>query len=122
MKIQESAEMYLETIYVLSNKKDTVRAIDIAHEMNFSKPSVSVSIHSLQKDGYLLIEENGNITLLDKGLDIAKRIYERHTVIGAMLEQLGVSHDVAYADACKIEHDISDESFECLKKHINKAH
>lgn len=122
MKIQESAEMYLETIYVLMTKNDMVRAIDIAHEMNFSKPSVSVSIHSLEKDGYLIIEENGNIVLQDKGLEIAKRIYERHTVIGGMLESLGVSHDVAYADACKIEHDISDESFECLKKHLKKAH
>lgn len=118
MKIYESAEMYLETIHVLQNRNGVVRAVDIAREMNFSKPSVSVMVHALEKDGYLTLEGDGGIELLPKGTEIAERIYERHNVIGKMLENLGVSHETAYADACKIEHDISDETFECLKKHL----
>lgn len=119
MKISESAEMYLETILVLS-KEGEVRAIDIARAMNFSRPTVSVAIHNLEKDKYLKIDEEGNITLLQPGLKIAKTIYERHTVLTEMLIRIGVSEKTASEDACKIEHDISSETFNCIKKHILK--
>ena len=117
MEIRESAEMYLETIFVLS-KNGKVRSIDIAKTMGFSRPSVSVTIHNLEKEKYVNIESDGSITLAPKGQEIAQRIYERHTVITSMLEQLGVDKETAAADACKIEHDISDITFSCLKKHF----
>ena len=120
MKIQESAEMYLETIHVLQDELGTVRAVDIARKMGFSKPSVSVTVHALEDEGYINIAEDGSITLLQAGLEIAQRIYERHTVIGQILESIGVNHETAYADACKIEHDISPETFECLKNWFKK--
>ena len=115
MQIRESAEMYLETILVLS-KKGTVRSIDIAHAMNFSRPSVSVTIHNLEKEHYVKIGDDGNITLEPKGLEIAEKIYERHTVLSALLESMGVPAEIASEDACKIEHDLSNESFEAIKK------
>lgn len=117
MKISESAEMYLETILVLS-KKGKVRSIDIAHAMNFSRPTVSVTIHNLEAENYLKIEKDGNISLNPKGLEIAKKIYERHEVLTKMLITLGVNEKTAVEDACKIEHDISDETFSCIKAHI----
>lgn len=120
MKIQESAEMYLETIHVLQDELGTVRSVDIARKMGFSKPSVSVTVHALEAEGYINIAEDGTITLLQAGLEIAQRIYERHTVIGQILESIGVNHETAYADACKIEHDISPETFECLKNWFKK--
>lgn len=120
MKIQESAEMYLETIHVLQKESGAVRAVDIARKMGFSKPSVSVTVHALEDEGYINIAEDGTITLLPSGLEIALRIYERHTVIGEILESIGVNHDTAYADACKIEHDISPETFNCLKAYFQK--
>lgn len=120
MKIQESAEMYLETIHVLQKESGAVRAVDIARKMGFSKPSVSVTVHALENEGYINIAEDGTITLLPSGLEIALRIYERHTVIGEILESIGVNHDTAYADACKIEHDISPETFDCLKTYFKK--
>lgn len=119
MKIRESAEMYLETILVLS-KKGTVRSIDIARSLNFSRPSVSVTVHNLEKEGYIKIADDSTITLEKSGLEIAERIYERHTVLSALLESIGVSKEVATEDACKIEHDISPETFECIKKTIKK--
>lgn len=107
--------MYLETILVLS-KKGTVRSIDIAREMNFSRPSVSVALHNLKKEDYISIGEDQSVKLLPKGLEIAKTIYERHTVLTEFLEQIGVKSSIAAADACKIEHDISPESFKAIKK------
>ena len=119
MKIRESAEMYLETILVLS-KKGEVRSIDIARAMNFSRPSVSVTVHNLEKEHYIKINDNGTIKLEPAGLEIAERIYERHTVITDLLIAIGVSEEVAAEDACKIEHDISVETFDCVKKAIKK--
>lgn len=119
MKIRESAEMYLETILVLSKEGD-VRSIDIARAMNFSRPSVSVTVHNLEKEHYIKISENGTIKLEPAGLEIAERIYERHTVLTDLLVAIGVSEDVAADDACKIEHDISVETFDCIKKAIKK--
>ena len=115
MVIRESAEMYLETILVLS-KEGAVRSIDVAKALNFSRPSVSVTLHNLEKEGYLSIAEDQTVTLLAKGLDIAKTIYERHTILTEFFEQLGVKKVIATADACKIEHDISPESFKAIKK------
>lgn len=119
MKIGESAEMYLETILMLSKKGD-VHAIDIVHEMNFSRPTVSIAIHNLEKEGYLKISDESHIFLEPKGLEIAKKIYERHTVLTEMLVKLGVSENAASEDACKIEHDISDETFSCIKKFVGE--
>lgn len=116
MQIRESAEMYLETILVLS-KNGPVHAIDIAKAMNFSRPSVSVTVHNLEAENYIKISD-GEITLEEKGLEIANRIYERHTVLTALLEKIGVSPETAAEDACKIEHDISVETFECIKKQL----
>lgn len=119
MQIRESAEMYLETILILS-QKGIVHSIDIAKAMNFSRPSVSVTVHNLEKEGYINISENGEITLLTKGKEIAERIYERHTVLTEILIKIGVSPETASEDACKIEHDISVETFNCIKASINK--
>ena len=113
MQIRESAEMYLETILVLS-QQGNVRAIDIAKAMKFSRPSVSVTVHQLENEKYIKITENGNISLLKKGRDIAERIYERHTVLSALLESIGVDPKVAAEDACKIEHVVSDKVFSRL--------
>ena len=119
MVIKESAEMYLETILVLS-KKGAVRSIDIAKEMKFSRPSVSIALHNLAKEDYISIEKDQTIKLQPKGAEIAKTIYERHTVLTEFLEQLGVKAYIAAADACKIEHDISPESFKAIKKLVKK--
>ena len=119
MVIRESAEMYLETILVLSKEGD-VRSIDIARAMNFSRPSVSVTVHNLEKERYIKINDNGTIVLLPAGREIAERIYERHTVLTDLLVAIGVSEKVAVDDACKIEHDISIETFDCIKKAIKK--
>lgn len=115
MVIKESAEMYLETILILS-KKGAVRAIDVAKELNFSRPSVSVTLHNLEKEEYISFGEGQAITLLPKGAEIAKTIYERHTILTEFFEQIGVKSAIAAADACKIEHDISPESFKAIKK------
>ena len=120
MTINESSEMYLETILVLS-KKGAVRSIDIAKEMNFSRPSVSIALHNLEKESYIAIEKDQTIKFLPKGAEIAKAIYERHTVLTEFLEQLGVKAYIAAADACKIEHDISPESFKAIKKLVKKT-
>ncbi len=118
MKISESAEMYLETILVLSKKGD-VHAIDIVRAMNFSRPTVSVAIHNLEKEKLLKISDEDHITLEPAGLEIAEKIYERHTVLTSFFIKLGVSENIAAEDACKIEHDISDETFECIKNHFS---
>lgn len=117
MKIRESAEDYLEAILILSQKGGEVRSVDIATMLEVSKPSVSHAMKLLRENGYIAMDRYGTVTLLDKGAEIAARIYERHTVLAEMLENLGVAPDVALADACKIEHDISQESFEKIKNH-----
>ena len=116
MKIQESAENYLETILILKNKKGAVRSIDIANELGFSKPSVSVAMKNLRENGYIEVDSSGYITLLDSGRQIAEKIYERHTTLSKWLVSLGVDAKTAAEDACRIEHIISSESFEAIKK------
>lgn len=117
MKIHESAENYLETIHMLKKEKGSVRSIDIAHELGFSKPSVSVAMKNLRENGYITVDDGGLINLTSLGQEIADRMFERHTLITRWLTALGVSPEVAAEDACKIEHVISDESFEAIKKH-----
>lgn len=119
MALQESGEMYLETILVLSQKNEAVRAIDIVDYMGFSKPSVSRAMSILKKDGYINVSENGRISLTDSGRDIAEKIFSRHNVLTEFLMKLGVPKEIAAEDACKIEHDISDESFKAIVKHTN---
>ena len=118
MQIRESAEDYLEANLVLSRKDGGVRSVDIASMLGVSKPSVSHAMKLLREDGYIAMDRYGTVTLLEKGMEIAERIYERHTVLTKMLEGLGVSEEVAKADACKLEHDVSDESFEKIKEHL----
>ena len=116
MKIQESAENYLETILILKNKNGAVRSIDIANELGFSKPSVSVAMKNLRENGYIEVDSSGYITLLDSGRQIAEKIYERHTTLSKWLVSLGVDAKTAAEDAWRIEHIISSESFEAIKK------
>ena len=116
MKIQESAENYLETILILKNKNGAVRSIDIANELGFSKPSVIVAMKNLRENGYIEVDSSGYITLLDSGRQIAEKIYERHTTLSKWLVSLGVDAKTAAEDACRIEHIISSESFEAIKK------
>lgn len=120
MRIKESAENYLECILMLKNKKGYVRSIDIAHELSFTKPSVSIAMKSFRAEGYITVDESGNISLTEKGLEIAQSVYERHRIIAKALIALGVSEDAAYEDSCKIEHVISKESFEKLKEFLSK--
>lgn len=115
MQIKESAENYLETILIINNKKGYCRSIDICNEMGFSKPSVSVYMKNLREDNYISVDNNGNITLTEKGSAIAEKIYDRHNVIAGFLMQLGTSEENAYKDSCKIEHNISEESFQLIK-------
>ncbi|MGI6664801.1 MAG: metal-dependent transcriptional regulator [Christensenellaceae bacterium] len=118
MKIQESAEMYLETILVLQKRNGAVRSIDIANEMEFSKPSVSYAMKQFRNNNLIIMDEDGLITLTPEGLSIAERVYERHQYLTKYLIALGVSPDVADEDACRIEHVISDESFLKIKEHL----
>lgn len=120
MPIQESGEMYLETILVLTRKNNFVRSIDICEYMGYSKPSVSRAIGILRKAEYITVDKNGHILLTDEGRAIAERIYERHTIFTKFLSLLGVSDEVASEDACKIEHTISDESFDAIKRFIDE--
>ncbi len=120
--MQESGEMYLETILVLGKKKNTVRSIDIAEEMGFSKASVSRAVSKLKQDEYIIIDSDGHIALTEKGYELANTIYERHIVLTKMLVNLGVSEETATADACKMEHVVSDESFQAIKNHIKTVH
>lgn len=120
MVIRESAEDYLETILILKNRLGNVRSIDIAQELSFSKPSVSVAMKNLKNNGYITVDENGHINLTDTGLEIASRIYERHTFLANCLTALGVDSEIAAEDACRIEHVISTQSFDAIKKHIHK--
>ena len=118
-EMHESGEMYLETIYVLNKKSPEVRSVDVAEYMGFSKPSVSRGVGILKQGGYLTVDANGFLELTDAGTEVAKKIYERHTVLTEMLVKMGVSEETAAQDACKIEHVISRESFEAIKKHIH---
>ena len=118
MSMHESAEMYLETIYTLSLNSTSVRSIDVAETLNYSRPSVSRAVGLLKKDGYLLMDEEGFLTLTEEGRALAERIYERHTVLTAALEALGVDKETAAEDACKIEHDISDRTLDAIKAHM----
>ena len=118
MSMHESAEMYLETIYTLSLNSTSVRSIDVAEALNYSRPSVSRAVGLLKKDGYLLMDREGFLTLTEEGRALAERIYERHTVLTAALEALGVDKETAAEDACKIEHDISDRTFDAIKAHM----
>ncbi len=120
MKIKESAENYLETIMVLKQQNGYVRSIDVANHLGFAKPSVSVAMKSLREEGCVITDENGYLSLTGKGTEIASRIYERHNVIARALMSLGVSEENAYEDSCKIEHDISDESFQRIKDFLEK--
>lgn len=116
MKIQESAENYLETILMLSKKQPYVRSIDIANELNFSKPSVSVAMKNLRTNGHILVDDAGHITLTEAGMKIASSVLERHKVLSEMLIRFGVDPEIASEDACRIEHVISSETFEAIKK------
>lgn len=120
MIIKESAENYLESILIIKNKKGNVRSIDIANELGVSKPSVSVAMKNFREEGYIAIDEYGGISLTDKGMKIAERIYERHNIISRALIALGVDEATALSDSCKIEHDISEETFSKIKEHLAK--
>lgn len=120
MKLYESSEDYLETVLILKERNGNVHAIDIAREMGFSKPSVSIAIHKLEDNGYLTITEDGNILLTESGAEIANKIYDRHLTISKALTMLGVNEEQSLVDACKIEHDISEETFAKLKEFVKK--
>ena len=120
MTLRESGEMYLETIYILSQDSSEVRSIDVGSYMGFSKPSVSRAVGLLKKDGLIITDEAGFIKLTEEGEARAKRIYERHTLLSHLLVDLGVDEQTATEDACRIEHYISDKTFEAIKKHANK--
>ena len=118
MKIHASAEDYLETILILSNRLGMVRSIDIANELSFSKPSVSIAMKNLRESGYITVDANGYISLEPSGRAIAEKIYERHTLFSTWLTNLGVDPQIAQEDACRIEHVISEQSFAALKQHM----
>ena len=120
MKIQESGEMYLETIYILSKKNANVRSIDICEYMGFSKPSVSRAVGLLRTGGYINMDKNGYLTLTEQGLELAMKMYERHELLSDLFVKLGVDPEVASDDACKIEHHISDETFAAIKSFMKK--
>ena len=120
MQIQESGEMYLETILMLSRTSSHVRAIDVCERMGYSKPSVSRAVSLLKGDGYLVMERDGRLELTEQGAEIARNIYERHRFLTRWLMELGVPEALAEEDACKIEHNISEETFQCLKRHTEE--
>ena len=118
MHLQESGEMYLETILVLSQQKRVVRSVDVAEHMGFSKPSVSRAVSLLKQGGFLTMDKDGFLWLTEAGREVAEKIYERHQVLTRLLKQIGVSDETAEEDACRIEHDISDETFAKMKEHL----
>lgn len=120
MKIQQSAENYLETIYMLQKSKGSCRSVDIANELGFSKPSVSVAMKNLRENGYIDVMGDGNILLLEAGKKIAEELFEKHTILTRCLTAIGVPEEIAAEDACKIEHLISEESFEAIKNSLNR--
>lgn len=117
MRVQESLENYLETILVINNRKGNVRSIDVVHELGFTKASVSVAMKNLRNKGYITVNEDGYLNLTEEGMYIAKKVYERHTLILDLLVRLGVDKEIAEDDACRIEHVISDETFDAIKKY-----
>jgi Mn-dependent DtxR family transcriptional regulator len=118
MSIHESGEMYLEAILVLSQKNGFVRSIDVSEYLGYSKPSVSRAVGILKNGNYIVVEKDGSLSLTESGKEIAEKIFERHTVLSQLLIRLGVSEETATSDACKLEHAISDESFEAIKRHM----
>ena len=120
MRIQESGEMYLETIFLLSQKNPRVRSVDVCTEMGYSKPSVSRAVSLLKDGGFITADKDGYLSLTESGLLIAQKTYERHTLLTRLFEKIGISHETAEEDACKIEHCISDETFEALKNFLEK--
>ena len=120
MRLHESGEMYLVTILILSQKQNMVRSIDVAEDMGFSKPAVSRAMAKLKADKYILIDSEGYIALTESGRQIAEKIYERHTILTRFLIRLGVDEETAAADACKIEHDMSDKTFDAIKNHVRE--
>ena len=121
MKIYESAEDYLERILILKKEKGKVISIDIANSMNYSKPSISRAMKNLRENDYITFEENGEINLTEKGLNIAQKIYERHVLLTNYFMALGVKEETARNDACKVEHDLSEETFNAIKAHVEKT-
>lgn len=120
MSIRESGEMYLEAILVLNQKNGFARSVDVGEYLGYSKPSVSRAMGILRADGYVRVDDNGGLTLTDSGREIAEKIFERHTLLSQLLIALGVPEGTAIADACKMEHAISDESFQALKRHMSE--
>ena len=120
MSIHESGEMYLETIHVLLKKNGAVRSIDVSEHMGYSKPSVSRAVGLLKKNGYILVDKDGYITLTEAGEAVAQKIYERHTILSGLLVALGVNPETAAEDACRMEHAISDETFAAIKRHVEQ--
>ena len=120
MNIYESAEDYLERVLILHEQNEKVIALDIANSFGYSKASVSRAMKNLRENDYINVSVNGNIELTDKGIKVAKKIYERHKLLTEMLVLIGVDKDTASKDACKIEHDLSDETFDAIKKHMNE--
>ncbi len=120
MLIKESAENYLEAILMIKKEKGYVRSVDVANHLNFTKPSVSVAMKSFREEGYVTVDHDGNITLTQKGMDIASKVYERHEIIAKALIALGVEEETAYEDSCKVEHDISQQTFDKLKAYLKK--
>lgn len=119
--MQESGEMYLETILVLGKEINKLRAIDVAERMGVSKPSVSRALSLLKQDSHVIVDADGFIALTESGRRIAEKIYERHVVLSQLLMNIGVDEKTALADACKIEHDLSDETFDAIKRHMNRT-
>lgn len=120
MALHESAEMYLETIYLLSQQQQNVRSIDVAEYMGYSKPSISRAIGLLKQGGYVVVDDDGFLKLTDSGLEVAQKVFERHTIVSRFLIKLGVEEEIALEDACKIEHVISDESLAAIKSYLEK--
>lgn len=118
MIIRESAEMYLETILVLKNRLGAVRAVDVATEMGYSKPTVSEQLKKFRENGYVLVDEEGHITFTDRGREIAERTFERHNTLARAFMMLGVDRETAFSDACRVEHYISQKTFDCIKAHF----
>ena len=120
MAVSEAIENYLETILVLSKKKPELHAVDICAELGYSRPTLSVVLKKMRDEGLIIVDDLNHIAMTEKGRQIAEAVYERHTILAKMLMSFGVSKEAAHRDACKMEHDISDESFECIKKIIGK--
>ncbi len=121
MSLKESGEMYLETILVLSKQKSCVRAIDVGEHMGYSKPSISRAMGLLKKGGYVVVDDNGYISLTPSGLAVAEKILQRHALLTKWLVSLGVDQTIATQDACKMEHHISDESFQAIKRYLEQT-